>query len=70
MSNSKFEYVKDFEIHTICLKQTYIVVRIDGKGFTKFCETHNMIKPNDVRGIRLMVSAALKVCETFNEIFF
>ena len=36
MSKSKFEYVKDFEIHSELLKNTYIVVRIDGKGFTKY----------------------------------
>lgn len=69
MSNSKFEYVKDFEIQNTCLKQSYIVIRVDGKNFTKFCEAHNMIKPNDIRGIRLMISSAIKVCEAFNEIF-
>ena len=35
MANSKFEYVKNFEIDNTLLKNTYIVVRIDGKGFTK-----------------------------------
>lgn len=69
MSNSKFEYVKDYEIHSTLLKGTFIVVRIDGKAFTKFCERHNLIKPNDIRCVQLMISAALYVCETFNEIF-
>lgn len=36
MSKSKFEYVKDYEIHNELLKNTYIVLRIDGKGFTKY----------------------------------
>lgn len=36
MSNSKYEYVKSYEIHTELLKNTYIVVRIDGKGFSKY----------------------------------
>lgn len=35
MSNSKFEYVKSFEIHNELLKNTFIVIRIDGRGFTK-----------------------------------
>jgi tRNA(His) guanylyltransferase len=35
MSKSKFEYVKEFEIQNELLKSTYIVIRIDGKGFTK-----------------------------------
>jgi tRNA(His) guanylyltransferase len=36
MANSKFEYVKYFEIDNKLLNNTYIVVRIDGKGFTKY----------------------------------
>ncbi len=35
MSKSKFEYVKSYEIQTELLKNTYIVIRIDGKGFSK-----------------------------------
>lgn len=37
MACTKFEYVKKFEKHEEIIPQTYIVVRIDGKGFTKFC---------------------------------
>ena len=33
MANSKFEYVKEFERHDKLLLQTFIVVRIDGRGF-------------------------------------
>lgn len=36
MANSKFEYVRNFEIENKLLNNTYIVVRIDGKGFTKY----------------------------------
>lgn len=68
MSNSKFEYVKEYETHTILLKGTYILVRIDGKAFTKFCENHGFMKPNDIRCIRLMTASALHVCQTFTEI--
>jgi hypothetical protein len=35
MANSKFEYVKNFEQDDTLLRNTWIVVRIDGRGFTK-----------------------------------
>lgn len=35
MANSKFEYVKDFELDDRLLPHCWIVVRLDGKGFTK-----------------------------------
>ena len=47
---------------------TYMVVRVDGRGFTKFCESMSMVKPNDIRGINLMNRAALEVVENFKDI--
>jgi tRNA(His) guanylyltransferase len=35
MANSKYEYVKAFEQPDELLRNTWIVVRIDGKGFHK-----------------------------------
>ena len=35
MSKSKFEYVKAFEQDDSLLRNTFIVVRIDGRGFHK-----------------------------------
>jgi tRNA(His) guanylyltransferase len=35
MANSKYEYVRDFEIDDSLLRNTWIVVRIDGRGFHK-----------------------------------
>jgi tRNA(His) guanylyltransferase len=69
MACSKFEYVKKFEKHEELLPQTYIVVRIDGKGFTKFCERHKLKKPNDMRLVDLMNSSALYVMNMFKDIF-
>lgn len=69
MACSKYEYVKQFEDHARLLPSTYIVVRIDGKGFTKFCENHNYEKPNDIRGASLMNKAAEVVMENFKEIW-
>ena len=40
MAKSKYEYVKLYEEHQTCLLDTYIVIWIDGKGFTKFSELH------------------------------
>ena len=69
MSNSKFEYVKDYEIHNTLLKGTFILVRVDGKAFTNFCKKHDLIKPNDIRAIQIMTASALVVCEAFTDIF-
>lgn len=41
MANSRFEYVKNFEQHDTCLLETFIVLRIDGKGFSKFSEENH-----------------------------
>jgi hypothetical protein len=36
MANSKYEYVKDFEREDVLMRNTWIVVRIDGRGFHKY----------------------------------
>ena len=69
MANSRYEYVKEFEVHTTAMPNTYIVVRIDGKGFTKFTSAHKYEKPNDIRGINLMNQAAKQVMETYQDIW-
>jgi len=35
MANSRFEYVKNFELEDRILPGCWIVIRLDGKGFTK-----------------------------------
>ncbi len=37
MANSKYEYVKGFEQNDTLLPQTWIVIRVDGRAFTRFC---------------------------------
>ena len=69
MACSKFEYVKFYESQEKLLPSTYIVIRIDGKGFTKFTTQHKFEKPNDIRGIGLMNKAAQNVMQTFAEIW-
>jgi tRNA(His) 5'-end guanylyltransferase len=36
MANSRFEYVRNFELADNLLPSTYLVVRIDGKGFHRY----------------------------------
>ncbi|EAX96857.1 tRNAHis guanylyltransferase family protein [Trichomonas vaginalis G3] len=67
MACSKWEYVKDFELDDRLLPSTYIVVRVDGRGFTEFCINHNLEKPLDDRLIRLMSNCAQKVMLKFDE---
>ncbi|XP_003738789.1 probable tRNA(His) guanylyltransferase [Galendromus occidentalis] len=68
MAKSKFDYVRNFEHIDSVLPNTYIVVRLDGKGFHKFTQTHNFKKPNDSRGLNLMSRCAESVMDEFSEI--
>lgn len=68
MANSKFSYVKEFERSNVLLPNTFIMVRVDGRGFTSFCDVHGFQKPNDIRGIKLMNKAAKEVVKNFSEI--
>ena len=45
-----------------------MVVRIDGRGFTKFCEQLKLKKPNDIRALNLMNRAATEVMNNFTEL--
>ncbi|CAH6719985.1 tRNA(His) guanylyltransferase [[Candida] jaroonii] len=68
MANSKYEYVKAFEQEHYLLPDTYIVVRIDGKGFHKFSDKYNFQKPNDVRALQVMNTAARNLMNQFQDI--
>jgi tRNA(His) guanylyltransferase len=50
------------------MPSTFIVVRIDGRGFTDFTSAHDFVKPNDIRGLKLMNKAAKEVMKSFTEI--
>lgn len=58
MANSKYEYVRNFEQPDILLPHTWIVIRIDGRGFHKFSNRYAFEKPNDIRALRVMNAAA------------
>ncbi|KAK2721897.1 hypothetical protein QYM36_002461 [Artemia franciscana] len=68
MAKSKFEYVREFESSDRCLPNTWMVVRLDGKGFHKFADKHNFEKPNDKNALSLMNEAAKSVMKEFKEI--
>lgn len=68
MACSRFEYVKKFELPDPALPGTYMVIRIDGRGFTKFSDTHDFEKPNDIAALQVMNCAAEAVCQNFEEI--
>ena len=68
MANSRFEYVKMFEQDRVALLDTYMVVRLDGRSFTKMCKLHNFDKPNDLKALQAMNIAAQEVCNSFVDI--
>ncbi|PGH06204.1 hypothetical protein AJ79_06592 [Helicocarpus griseus UAMH5409] len=61
MANSKYEYVRAFEHDDNLLPNTWIVVRIDGRGFHRFSDRYKFQKPNDERALNLMNAAACAV---------
>ncbi|XP_077466525.1 putative tRNA(His) guanylyltransferase isoform X1 [Stigmatopora argus] len=68
MAKSKFEYVRNFEVDDTCLRNCYIVVRLDGRNFHKFAEQHKFTKPNDLRALDLMTRSARSVMEELEDI--
>lgn len=68
MANSRFEYVKQFERENFLLPQTFIVIRVDGKGFHKFSDYYKFEKPNDARALNVMNAAARAMVEQFPDI--
>lgn len=69
MAKSKYEYVKEFEEFHKSLPETYMVVRLDGRAFTKMCKNHNFTKPNDKKALMVMNEAAKHVMNSFQDIF-
>ncbi|KAF2435585.1 tRNAHis guanylyltransferase [Tothia fuscella] len=61
MANSKYEYVREFEQAEPLLKNTWIVVRIDGRGFHRLSTKYQFEKPNDKRALDLMNAAGAAV---------
>ncbi|KAL1589691.1 hypothetical protein WHR41_01832 [Cladosporium halotolerans] len=68
MANSAYQYVRDFEQPDALPPSNWIVVRIDGRGFSKFTTKHSFAKPNDLRAINLMNAAALEVTRSLVDV--
>ncbi|KAK5121070.1 hypothetical protein LTR85_005554 [Meristemomyces frigidus] len=68
MANSEFGYVRNFEQPDALPPSNWIVVRIDGRGFTKLCKKYDFEKPNDRRALDLMNAAAVEVVRSFVDV--
>ncbi|VVT45912.1 uncharacterized protein SAPINGB_P000953 [Magnusiomyces paraingens] len=68
MANSKYEYVKQFERENYLLAETWIVVRVDGRGFHRFSDRYKFAKPNDARALGVMNEAARRVMSMLPDI--
>ncbi|TFK73229.1 tRNAHis guanylyltransferase [Pluteus cervinus] len=68
MANSKFAYVRNFELPDPLLPETYIVFRLDGHSFHRFSEVHDFTKPNDTRALELMDHAARSIMGEYPDI--
>jgi tRNA(His) guanylyltransferase len=69
MAKSKYEYVRLYELDDKLLKNVWMVVRVDGKGFHKFTSDHKFEKPNDLAALNLMNDAAKGVMSELQDIF-
>ncbi|KAF9007410.1 tRNAHis guanylyltransferase-domain-containing protein [Cyathus striatus] len=68
MANSKFAYVRSFELPDPLLPNTYLVFRLDGHSFHRFSDEHGFAKPNDKRALELMDCAAQEVMREYPDI--
>lgn len=68
MAKSKYEYVKQFEKNDSLIPNTWLVIRIDGRGFHQFSDRHQFEKPNDRRALDLMNKCAEAVMIEIHDI--
>ena len=64
----KLDNLALFEENSKLIPHNWLVARIDGKGFTRFCNEHNFSKPNDLRSLELMNEAAEEVMKHFSDL--
>nr|AAT41733.1 At2g32320 [Arabidopsis thaliana]AAU94397.1 At2g32320 [Arabidopsis thaliana] len=70
MANSKYEYVKSFEVEDEVMFPNLIIIRIDGRDFSRFSQVHKFEKPNDETSLNLMNSCASSVLVEYPDIVF
>ncbi|XP_075084411.1 tRNA(His) guanylyltransferase 1-like isoform X2 [Nicotiana tabacum] len=66
----KPEYLRSFQFESKLMLSTWIVVRIDGCHFHRFCEDNGFQKPNNEQALNLMNSCAVSLLEMFKDIIF
>ncbi|XP_057321112.1 probable tRNA(His) guanylyltransferase [Microplitis mediator] len=68
IAESMSEYYRKFEVESVLWPNSWIVVRVDGKNFSKFSDDHKFSKPNDIRALELMNQSAAAVMNEFPDI--
>ncbi|KAH0833461.1 tRNAHis guanylyltransferase [Lanmaoa asiatica] len=68
MANSKYAYVRNFELPDPLLPGCFLLYRLDGHSFHRFSEEHAFTKPNDERALQLMDHAARDLMSEFKDI--
>ncbi|KAH7884810.1 Thg1 C terminal domain-containing protein [Phlebopus sp. FC_14] len=68
MANSKYAYVRNFELPDPLLPGCFLVCRLDGHSFHRFSDEHRFTKPNDERALKLMDHAAMDVMSEYKDI--
>jgi len=68
MANSKYAYVRNFELPDPLLPGCFLVCRLDGHAFHRFSDEHEFTKPNDERALELMEHAAKDLMSEYNDI--
>uniref|UniRef100_M0ZZR1 tRNAHis guanylyltransferase catalytic domain-containing protein n=1 Tax=Solanum tuberosum TaxID=4113 RepID=M0ZZR1_SOLTU len=66
----KPEYLRSFQFESRLMLSTWIVVRVDGCHFHRFCEDNGFQKSNDEQTLKLMNSCAVSLLEMFKDIMF
>jgi len=68
MANSEYQYVRNFETQDALPPSNWIVIRVDGRGFSKLTKKYNFAKPNDLRALDLLNAAALEVTKSLTDV--
>ncbi|KAK7253002.1 hypothetical protein RIF29_37364 [Crotalaria pallida] len=70
MANSKYEYVKSFEVEDEVMFPNLILVCINARNFSTFSKLHNLDKPYDLNALKLMNSCVVSVLEEYADVVF
>ncbi|XP_047955874.1 tRNA(His) guanylyltransferase 1-like [Salvia hispanica] len=70
MANSKYKYVKSFEVDDMIMQRYTIIIHVDARDFCRFSQLHNFEKPNDEKALELMNECANAVLKQFPEVVF